>query len=99
MLSAIAGPDDRAPISVPVEPERWLDAARRPDVAGWRAAWSPDLGVSPVDQEVAQVAGAAARASWKVGPNFRQDGTLAKSRAWTSTRTTTYGSSATGHTR
>jgi len=62
MLSAIAGPDDRAPISVPVEPERWLDAARRPDVAGWRAAWSPDLGVSPVDQEVAQVAGAAARA-------------------------------------
>jgi amidase len=62
MLSVIAGPDDRAPLSYEVDRRAFLRAVRRPSVRGWRAAWSPDLGgLSPVDAEVAAVAERAAR--------------------------------------
>jgi amidase len=61
MLAAVAGPDDRAPMSIPVDPRPWLEAARTPDVRGWRIAWSADLGVTPVDPEVVRVAQEAAR--------------------------------------
>ena len=67
MLTAVAGPDDRAPISVPVDAAEWLLAARTPDVRGWRIAWSPDLGVTPVEPEVARIAEAAARAFLDLG--------------------------------
>jgi len=75
MLSVIAGPDPRAPMSLPVEPERWLEAARAPDRRTdrtgerreGRVAWSPDLGLIPVDPEVAQIAGAAARVFQELG--------------------------------
>ncbi len=67
MLSVIAGPDARAPLSVPVEAGRWVEAARRPEIRGWRAAWSPDLGVQEVDAEVARVAGEAAAAFEDLG--------------------------------
>lgn len=62
MLSVIAGPDARAPLSIPVETGRWIEAVRRPEIRGWRAAWSRDLGVQAVDAEVARVAGEAATA-------------------------------------
>ncbi len=73
MLAAIAGPDDRAPISVPVKAAEWLEAARTPDVRGWRVAWSADLGVTPVDPEVARVAEAAARVYLELGCTVEDD--------------------------
>jgi amidase len=62
MLSVIAGPDARAPLSVPVEAGRWIEAARRPEIRGWRVAWSRDLNLQAVDADVAGIAGAAAAA-------------------------------------
>lgn len=67
MLSVIAGPDARAPFSFPVEAARWVEAARRPEISGWRAAWSPDLGLQEVDAEVARIAGEAATACVDLG--------------------------------
>jgi amidase len=60
MLSVLAGPDDRAPLSYNVDTQQFLDAVSEPSIADWRVAWSPDLhGLIPVDAEVAQVAEAA----------------------------------------
>jgi amidase len=57
MLAAIAGPDDRAPLSYAVDPREFLQAVKAPSVKGWRVAWTPDLrGLLPVDTEVARVA-------------------------------------------
>jgi amidase len=52
MLSIMAGPDPRVPISLARSPE--LVADPEPDVRGWRIAWSRDLnGLLAVDEEVA----------------------------------------------
>jgi amidase len=60
MLAAMAGPDDRAPLSYAVDTAAFLRAVRKPSIRGWRVAWTPDLaGLSPVDPEVARVAEAA----------------------------------------
>jgi len=57
MLSVMAGPDDRAPLSYAVDTREFLRAVRNPSVEGWRVAWTPDLsGLIPVDAEVANVA-------------------------------------------
>jgi amidase len=57
MLSVMAGPDDRAPLSYAVDTREFLGAVRNPSVKGWRVAWTPDLnGLIPVDAEVANVA-------------------------------------------
>ena len=62
MLAAMAGPDDRAPLSYDVDTRRFTAAVKRPSVKGWRVAWSPDLnGLIPVDHEVAAVAEGATR--------------------------------------
>ena len=62
MLSVMAGPDDRAPLSYDVDTRRFLAAVKRPSVKGWRVAWTPDLnGLIPVDHEVAAVAESATR--------------------------------------
>jgi amidase len=54
LLSVMAGPDDRAPLSYEVDTRELLQAARTPDVKGWRVAWTPDLGgLVEVDHEVA----------------------------------------------
>ncbi|MBI1736687.1 MAG: amidase [Candidatus Rokubacteria bacterium] len=55
MLSAIAGADPRAPISYAVDPRTLTAAVKRPGVKGLRIAWSPDLGITPVDAEVERV--------------------------------------------
>ena len=55
MLSAIAGPDPRAPISYPVDPRAFMAAVRAPRIAGLRVAWGGGLGVTPVDQEVLEI--------------------------------------------
>jgi amidase len=67
MLSVMAGPDDRSPISLPGDGREFLPAVERPDIRGLKVAWSPDLGVVPVDQEVRTIAGAAARRFAELG--------------------------------
>src|SRR5262244_1881105 len=68
MLSVIAGPDDRAPLSYEVDTAAFSRAVRSPSIKGWRAAWTPDLnGLIPVDAEVARVAQAATRVFRSLG--------------------------------
>ncbi len=67
-LAAIAGPDSRAPLSHAADTARMIEAARTPDVRGWRVAWTPDLGgVVPVEPEVQAAVAQAAEA-------FRESG-------------------------
>ncbi|HEX9994284.1 MAG TPA: amidase family protein [Acidimicrobiales bacterium] len=61
-LDVTAGPDDRDRTSLPPPAVRYEEAAESLDVAGLRAAWSPDLGFAVVDPEVEAVAAAAAAA-------------------------------------
>lgn len=57
MLSAIAGPDERAPLSL-AEPGAAFAQPVERELHGLRVAWSPDLGGLPVDAQVARVFGA-----------------------------------------
>jgi len=59
MLSVIAGPDPRSPISYPIDARTFTAAVRRPVLRGARIAWSPDLGITPVDHEIRRVAESA----------------------------------------
>lgn len=52
MLSAMAGPDDRSPLSYPVDGREFLKAVKAPSVKGWHIAWTPDLGLVEIDHEV-----------------------------------------------
>ncbi len=54
MLSAIAGPDPRSPISI-VEPGSIFRQPLDRDFNGVRVAWSKDFGTLPVDQRVTDV--------------------------------------------
>lgn len=68
MLSVMAGPDDRAPLSYAVDTRQFLRAVRAPSVKGWRVAWTPDLnGLIPVDAEVARIAQGATRTFRSLG--------------------------------
>jgi amidase len=68
MLSVLAGPDDRAPLSYAVDTRAFLAAVKAPSVKGWRVAWTPDLrGLIPVDAEVARVAEGATRVFRSLG--------------------------------
>ena len=56
MLSVMAGPDDRSPISYDVDVRDFTSAAKSPSVKGMRIAWSSDLGgLVPVDDDVRAV--------------------------------------------
>ncbi len=56
MLSVMAGPDDRAPLSYDVDVRDFPRAVRTPSVKGWRIAWTSDLGgLVMVDDEVRSV--------------------------------------------
>jgi amidase len=53
MLSAIAGADDRAPLSYDVDVGAFVKAVNAPSVKGWRIACTPDLGgLVMLDKEV-----------------------------------------------
>ena len=67
MLSVMAGPDDRSPISFPLDKRALTAAVEQPEIRGLRVAWSPDLRVAPVDQEVQEIAAAAARRFAELG--------------------------------
>ena len=56
MLSVMAGPDDRSPISYDVDQRELANAAKAPSVKGWRVAWTSDLGgLMTIDDEVRAV--------------------------------------------
>jgi amidase len=56
MLSAMAGVDERAPLSYAVDTGDFTRAVRAPSVKGWRIGWTPDLnGLMTVDDEVQAV--------------------------------------------
>jgi amidase len=68
MLSVVAGPDDRSPISYEVDTAAFTGAVKSPSVKGWRVAWTPDLnGLIPVDPDVARVAEASTRVFRSLG--------------------------------
>lgn len=68
MLSVMAGPDDRSPLSYDVDTRELLHAVRSPAVKGWRIAWTPDLGgLVLVDHEVAAIVERAAAAFRALG--------------------------------
>jgi amidase len=67
MLATIVGPDPRAPLSYPVAIRPLLDAVRRPSVKGLRVAWGGNLGVTPVDEEVASMCRAGADVFRRLG--------------------------------
>ena len=58
LLSAMAGPDRRVPLSIEAPGSRLRDSLDR-DFAGTRIAWSPTLGGYPVEPAVLDVCGAA----------------------------------------
>lgn len=66
LLDAMTGEDPRDPLSLPRLPNRFLDAALSPSRPR-RVAFSPDLGITPVDAEVAAICRAAADKLAKVG--------------------------------
>ena len=73
-LAAIAGPDERAPLSYPVDAGSFMRAVADPDVRGWRVAWSPDLGgLLPVDPEIVAAVERASSIFARLGANVRQD--------------------------
>ncbi len=62
VLAAMAGPDDRVPLSYEVDTSQFTRAVKAPSIKGWRVAWTPDLhGLIPVDEEVRRVAHDAVR--------------------------------------
>ncbi len=72
MLSVIAGPDDRAPLSYAVDPREFLKAVKAPSIKGWRVAWTPDLnGLIPADEEVVRVAEGATRVFRSLGAKVK----------------------------
>ena len=60
MLDVLAGPDERDRLSLPATGEKFL-AACEGGIAGWRVAWSGDLGYAPVEPEIQSIAETAAR--------------------------------------
>ena len=60
LLSVLAGPDDRDPLSLPDAGRDFAHAAHGA-IAGLRVAWSPDLGYAPVEPEIRTICAAAAR--------------------------------------
>lgn len=66
LLSVMAGPDRRDPISIDEQPDDYL-AACDGDLRGLRVAWSADFGYAPVDPEVRALTEAAARRFEELG--------------------------------
>lgn len=54
LLSVLAGPDERDPLSLQDDPARFRDDLQH-DFGGARIGWTPDLGILPVAREVADI--------------------------------------------
>ena len=72
MLDAMAGHHIRDPLSLPVPERPFVDAVDSP-AAPRRVAFSPDLGIAPVDQEVRAVCRAAADRFVDIGADLEAD--------------------------
>ncbi len=73
LLSAVAGPDPRSPISL-AEPGAVFARPLARDLAGARVAWSPDLGGAvPVEPEVRAVVEASAKVFEELGCLVERD--------------------------
>jgi amidase len=72
MLAAIAGPDPRSPISYPADPRAFTAAVARPGVRGLRIAWGGDLGITPVEGEVLEIAHGALGVFKRLGARVRE---------------------------
>ncbi|HZU88268.1 MAG TPA: amidase [Stellaceae bacterium] len=75
MLNVLAGPDPRDPTCLPPEERDYaegLDAG----IAGWRVAFSPDLGYAAVDPEIAAAVAAAARQFEALGAQVEEVGAI-----------------------
>lgn len=66
MLSAIAGPDDRAPVSLQQSGDRFAGSLAR-DFKGARIAWSRTLGGLPIESDVLSTLDAAVPALERLG--------------------------------
>jgi Asp-tRNA(Asn)/Glu-tRNA(Gln) amidotransferase A subunit family amidase len=66
LLSVLAGPDGRDPLSIDAAPEEY-PAACAQGVRGLRVAWSADFGYAPVDPEVRDITTRAARRFQELG--------------------------------
>jgi amidase len=85
MLSVMAGPDPRVPISYPVDASAMLAAVKRPSVRGLRIAWGGDLGITPLDHEVRRATEATLGVFRKLGarveaahPDFGEVGEIVR---------------------
>lgn len=72
LLSVLAGPDPRVPISVDEPGERFREPLAR-DFSGTRVAWSSDLGGYPVDTALSEVCEAALPTFGKFGCRLEND--------------------------
>lgn len=72
MLSVIAGSDDRDPYGTPPGPTDYLAAVQQASVTGWPVAFSEDLGLGPIEPEVAAVARAAAETLSELGAQVEE---------------------------
>jgi len=72
MLEAISGPDSRSPVSWP-EKTSFLEAVQNPDVKNLRIAWSDNLNLMPVDQEVLEVTRSAIEVFRGLGGEVTED--------------------------
>jgi amidase len=73
MLSVMAGPDPRSPISYAIDSPEFIRAVQKPSVKGWRIAWTLDLGgLVTVDREVREVFADAAGAFRAAGARMKQ---------------------------
>ena len=73
MLSVMAGPDPRSPISYAIDAREFIHAVQKPSVKGWRIAWTLDLGgLVTVDREVREVFADAAGAFRAAGARMNQ---------------------------
>jgi amidase len=72
MLDAMAGHHIRDPLSLPAPKRPFVDAVDSP-AAPRRVAFSPDLGIAPVDQEVRAVCRAAADRFVDIGADLESD--------------------------
>lgn len=66
MLSVMAGPDERDPLSIDNEPPNYLDVCQG-SLEGMRIAWSSDFGYAPVDTEVRELTAQAVRRFEELG--------------------------------
>src|SRR5262245_36873514 len=75
MLSAMAGVDERSPLSYEIDTGDFTRAVRAPSVKGWRIAWTPDLdGLMTIDDEVRAVFERAVRVFRSAGARMEKGG-------------------------